>query len=138
MFDQGSSVNQSQDYVSHQTNHKMTSCLKLFIDLQCKHSCKAYFLLRKVLAQEVQIGESLPVTYEAKTNIEIIPYALPFNPNSFSVMSIFPFFCNKSQEMRQRYIELCFNNIDENNGLRNEFLSSWQNIVSNHFTDLDP
>ena len=53
-------------------------------------------------------------------------------------MSIFPFFADKPKEMSQRYIELCFKNIDDNNGLRNEFLSSWQNIVSNHFSDLDP
>ena len=91
-----------------------------------------------MLAEKVQIGDSLPLTYEAKTNIEIVPYALPFNPNSFSVMSIFPFFSDKSKEVCQRYIELCFSNIEGNNSLRNEFLSSWQNIVSNHFSDLDP
>lgn len=46
MFDQGSSVIQSHDYVSHQTNEKVTSCLKLFVDLQCKESWKAYDLLK--------------------------------------------------------------------------------------------
>jgi hypothetical protein len=46
MFEQGSSVNQSHEYVSHQTNEKNNSCLKLFVDLQCKDSQQAYNLLR--------------------------------------------------------------------------------------------
>lgn len=65
MFDQGSSVSQSHDYVSHQTNQEVNSCLKLFVDLQCKESRQAYNLLKEVLAQEVRIVDSQSLTYGA-------------------------------------------------------------------------
>lgn len=62
---------------------------------------------------------------------------MPFNPDSFTVMQIFPFFADKQAEMTRRYIELSFEDIIDNHGLRNDFLTTWQKSVGNHFQDLE-
>ena len=57
----------------------------------------------------MEVGVSREL-YSDKICIEMIPYALPFNPNSFSIMQIFPGFL-ASAEVTKQYIELSFAHI---------------------------